>query len=130
MTTRETVVGTILWPFRQARGFAANLWQWLSEGLRLEDILVPAIYETLVWLSNQVPLAFGGGDPGEMIEASTVLAIAAFLSGFVSGFLTWILVILFAGTALLGVLRFIPAVEARWPIGTIRIGDSGSLGVL
>jgi len=70
MSALETAKAVILWPFVQFWGFLTNLWRWATEGLHLRDILIPAFYDTLVWLSNQVPLALGGGTPGEMIEAS------------------------------------------------------------
>jgi hypothetical protein len=118
------------WPFEQAAGAASNAWTWLTEKLSLEDIIIPAVYDTAVWLTNQVPLAFGGGEPGEMIEASFVLAVAAFVSSLISFGATLFLVGVFAFTGFLGALRFIPVVEQYWPIGEWRIGDSESLGVL
>lgn len=125
-----TLVEIVLWPFRQAWGFLRNFWTWLTEGLHLRDVLIPAFYDTLVWLSNQVPLALGGGTPGEMIEASVVLGVATFFTGFVTGGLAWVLIGVWGVTGALGILRFVPVVEAHWPVGAWRIGDSGSLGVL
>jgi len=118
------------WPFEQVTGAASNAWSWLTEKLSLEDIIIPAVYDTAVWLTNQVPLALGGGEPGEMIEASFVLAVAAFVSSIISFGATLFLVGIFAFTGFLGTLRFIPVVEQYWPIGEWRIGDSESLGVL
>lgn len=117
------------WVNDQVRGSTSNFWRWITERLHLRDVLIPAIYDTLVWLSNQVPLALGGGTPSEMIEASFVLALAAFLSGFISGFVTWTFLIFFAFTAVLGLLRFIPVVDDNWPVPKWRFGDSTSVGV-
>ncbi len=85
MSAVETPSEVIKWPFRQFWAFLTNFWTWLTQNLHLRDILIPAIYDTLVWLSNQVPLALGGGTPGEMIEASFVLGVATFFTGFVTG---------------------------------------------
>jgi len=130
MSAVETASEVIKWPFRQFWAFLTNFWTWLTQNLHLRDILIPAIYDTLVWLSNQVPLALGGGTPGEMIEASFVLGVATFFTGFVTGGAAWVIIGLWAVTGLLGVSRFTPAVESRWPVGEWRIGDTNSLGVL
>lgn len=130
MSVAATAWGYVAWPFRQFWAFLTNLWTWATDRLKLRDILIPAFYGTLVWLSNQVPLAFGGGEPGEMIEASFVLGLTTFFTGFVTGGLAWAIIGLWVVTGLLGVARFTPAVESRWPVGEWRIGDSSSLGVL
>jgi hypothetical protein len=130
MTVVSTVTAPFRWTYRQVTGAASNAWTWLTEGLSLEDVLIPTVYDTLVWLTNQVPLAFGGGEPGEMIEASFVLGVAAFVSSIISFGATLVFVGLFAFTGFLGALRFIPVVEKYWPVGEWRIGDSESLGVL
>ena len=130
MSVVSTVTAPFHWTYRQATGTASNVWTWLTERLSLEDIIIPAVYDTAVWLTNQVPLSLGGGEPGEMIEASFVLAVAAAVSSLISFGATLVFVGLFAFTGFLGALRFIPAVEKRWPIGEWRIGDNESLGVL
>lgn len=119
-----------LWPFVQFWGFLRNFWTWLSRNLHLRDILLPAIYDSLVWVTNQVPLALGGGTPGEMVEASFVLAIATFFTGIVTGGAAWVLIGLWTTTALLGIVRFTPVVERHWPVPEWRIGDANSVGVL
>lgn len=130
MTYFESVRATVTWPFVQLWAFLANLWRWLSERLQLSDVVLPAFYDSAVWLTNQAPLALGGGEPGEMIEASFVLGVATFLTGFVTGGLAWALIGLWVVTGLLGIARFTPVVEKYWPISEWRIGDANSLGVL
>jgi hypothetical protein len=130
MSVVSTVTAPFRWTYRQVTGTASNAWTWLTERLSLEDIIIPAVYDTAVWLTNQVPLALGGGEPGEMIEASFVLGVAAVVSSLISFGATLVFVGLFAFTGFLGALRFIPVVEEYWPIGEWRIGDSESLGVL
>lgn len=130
MSRLETAWRYIRWPFVQFWGFVRNFWTWLTENLHLRDILIPAIYGTLVWLSNQIPLALGGGKAGEMIEASFVLAVATFFTGFVTGGLAWAIIGLWIMTGLLGVARFVPVIARNWPVGEWRIGDRSSLGVL
>lgn len=130
MSAWDSLKAAILFLPRQVWGFLTNLWAWLTDGFQLKDVLVPAFYETIVWLSNQVPLALGGGSPGEMIEASFVLGVATFVTGFVTGGLAWALIAVWGFTGFLGIFRFVPVVNDRWPIGEWRIGDSSSLGVL
>jgi hypothetical protein len=130
MAWLDTLKAALLFFPRQLWAFGGNVWTWLTENLHLRDILLPAIYDTLVWLSNQVPLVFGAGEPGEMIEASFVLGVAAVISSLISFGATLALVVVFAVTGTLGFLRFFPAVESRWPVPEYRLGDSGSLGVL
>lgn len=141
-TNSRGVLGTLLaiaaWPFRQFWAFLTNLWTWLSRNLHLRDILLPAIYESAVWVSNQIPLALGGGTAGEMVEASFVLVIATFFTGIVTGGAAWALIAVWILTGMVGVLRFFPVVGKNWPIpkfsfgstNTLGIGDSNSIGVL
>jgi len=108
MSHTETAWAGLTWPFRQFWAFLVNLWTWLTERLELRNIVLPAIYDSLVWLTNQLPLALGGGDPGEMIEASFVLAVATFFTGIVTGGLAWVLIsvwLLLASSASLGLRR-------------------------
>jgi len=130
MSALQTVKAWIMWPFVQFGGFLSNLWRWLTQQLQLSDIVLPAIYDSAVWVSNQIPLALGGGEPGEMIEASFVLGVATFVTGFVTGGAAWVIIGLWVFTGLLGVARFVPVVGRNWPISEWRIGDSSSLGVL
>ncbi len=130
MTYTDSAWTAVTWPFRQFWAFLVNLWTWLTERLELQDVVLPAVYDSAVWLTNQIPLALGGGEPGEMIEASFVLGVATFLTGFVTGGLAWAIIGIWVVTAILGVARFAPIVEKYWPIGEWRIGDSNSLGVL
>jgi hypothetical protein len=130
MAWRDTLKAVLLFIPRQLWGFATNLWTWLTENLHLRDVVLPAIYDSAVWVSNQVPLALGGGTPGEMIEASFVLGVATFFTGFVTGGLAWALIVVWAFTGFLGFSRFVPIVGRNWPVGEWRIGDSSSLGVL
>jgi len=130
VTYTETAWAAVTWPFRQFWAFLVNFWTWLTERLQLRDIVLPAIYDSAVWVTNQIPLALGGGEPGEMVEASFVLGVATFFTGIVTGGLAWALIGIWVVTGLLGVVRFTPAVEKRWPISEWRIGDSNSLGVL
>jgi len=65
-----------------------------------------------------------------MIEASFVLGVATFLTGFVTGGLAWALIGVWVVTGVVGIIRFTPVVEKRWPVPEWRIGDSNSLGVL
>lgn len=106
----------LIWPFQQLWGWADNLWRWLSDRLSLQDVLLPSIYSSLVWLGDQLPRAFGYGSPGEQISGSFVLGVATFLTGIVTGGAAWVLIGLWAVTALIGVVRFVPAVESRWPL--------------
>jgi len=130
MTYAETAKGYIRWPFAQFWGFVVNLWTWLTEGLRLRDVVFPAVYDSAVWFSNQFPIAFGGGEAGEMIEASFVLGVATFVTGIVTGGLAWALIAIWLVTGLFGIARFVPVIGRNWPIPEWRIGDSSSLGVL
>jgi len=130
VTVVESAWAVIAWPFVQLWGFLTNLWNWATDRLQLEDIVLPAFYDSAVWLTNQVPLALGGGEAGEMIEASFVLGIATFFTGFVTGGAAWVLIGLWVVTGLLGVARFVPVVGRNWPIPEWSIGDSSSLGVL
>lgn len=130
MSWLKTLKAALLFLPRQLWGFAANLWVWLTENLHLRDVLIPAFYDTLVWLSNQVPAALGGSTPGEMVEASFVLGVATFFTGFVTGGAAWVLIFLWAFTGTLGFLRFFPVIGRNWPIPEYRIGNSGSLGIL
>ena len=130
MSRRNSLKNVVAWPFRQVSGFLANLWEWAARDLHLSDIIPPAFYGSLVWLSNQLPLAIGGGDPGEMVEASFVLGVATFFTGIVTGGLAWAIIGVWFLTGALGIARFTPVVEAHWPIGELRIGDRSSLGVL
>lgn len=120
----------VLWPFRQLWAAMMNLWSWATTRLHLQDILLPAFYESLVWLSNQVPAALGGSTPGEMIEASFVLGVATFFSGILTGGLAWGFIAVWAFTGFLGMLRFFPVVNKYWPVPKFSFGDSGSLGIL
>jgi len=129
VTYFESVRATVTWPFVQFWAFLQNLWRWLTDRLQLRDIVLPAFYDSAVWLTNQAPLALGGGEPGEMIEASFVLGVATFLTGFVTGGLAWALIAVWVITGLLGMARFTPAVEKRWPVPEWRLGDQNSLGV-
>jgi len=126
----ERAWAVVAWPFVQFFGFLSNLWTWLTERLQLRDIVLPAFYDSAVWVSNQFPLALGGGEPGEMIEASFVLGVATFVTGFVTGGAAWVLIGLWVLTGLVGLARFVPAIGGNWPVPEWRIGDSSSLGVL
>lgn len=130
MSVVESAWAIIAWPFLQIWGFLTNVWTWLTDRLQLQDIVLPAIYDSAVWVTNQIPLAFGGGEPGEMIEASFVLGVATFFTGIVTGGAAWVIIGLWVVTGLLGVARFVPVVEKYWPIPEWRLGDSSSLGVL
>lgn len=130
MAALETLWAIFTWPFRQFWGFVVNVWTWLTTRLSLQDILLPAIYGSLVWLSNQVPLALGGGTAGEMVEASFVLGVATFFTGFITGGAAWVLIGFWVMTGLFGIARFVPAIGRNWPVPEWGIGDRGSLGVL
>lgn len=130
MSVLERARAVVAWPFLQLWGFLTNVWTWLTERLQLSDIVLPAIYDSAVWVSNQIPLALGGGEPGEMIEASFVLGVATFVTGFVTGGAAWVLIGLWVITGLLGVARFVPVIGRNWPVPEWGLGDSSSLGVL
>jgi len=118
MSYAATAWAYIRWPFAQAWGFLVNLWTWLTENLHPRDIVLPSIYESYLWFRDQLPLAFGTGSPGSQIEASFVLAVASFLTGFVTGFAAWALIALWAATALIGLFRMVPFVDKYWPLET------------
>lgn len=126
----DTLWAIVSWPFEQFWGFVLNLWRWVSEKLSLRDILLPAFYDSLVWLSNQLPLALGGGEPGQMIEASFVLVVTTFFTGIITGGAAWALIGVWVVTGMVGVARFVPVIERFWPIPKFSIGDANSLGVL
>jgi hypothetical protein len=127
MSALDTVWAAVTWPFRQVAGFLGNLWTWITTGLSLRDVTLPSIYDSLVWLSNQVPMALGWSSPGSQIEASFVLGVTSFVTGFVTGGLAWALIALWVFTGVVGVARFTPAVNSRWPLSPM---DAPSLGVL
>ncbi len=130
MSVTESAWTAVSWPFVQFWTFLQNVWRWLTDRLHLRDILLPAVYDSLVWLTNQLPLALGGGQPGEMVEASFVLGVATFLTGFVTGGLAWALIGVWGVTGVLGIARFVPVVEKYWPVPKWGIGDANSVGVL
>jgi len=130
MGALDTIWAAIVWPFRQVVGFFSNVWTWLTDQLSLEDILLPTLYDSLLWLTNQIPSALGGASPGEMVESSGVLLVATFLTGIVTGGAAWTLIGVWLVTALVGIVRFVPVVEEYWPVPRFTIGDSRSVGVL
>lgn len=116
-----TVRSIVMWPFRQAAGWAGNLWGFVST-VSWRQVLVPSLVAAITWLAAQVPRAFGFGSPSEQITASISLGIAAYISGYVTAFLTWGLIVVFAVTATIGFLRFVPVVEQYWPLR--RVGGA------
>jgi len=110
----------VLWPWRQLRGFAGRLWGFLTS-VSWTEVLVPSLVGAIRWLFAQVPYAAGVGPPDKQITASIALGVAAYLSGYVTAGLTWALLIVFAGTAGIGVLRFVPVVERFWPLRGVSL---------
>lgn len=103
------------WPARQIRGFVGNVIEFGSNLLtKPEKVVPPSVWSTWVWLKAQVPRAFGGGTPFQQITASVVLAVVAFLSGFITAGATWVLIGVFTITFVLGLLRLWPFIDKGW----------------
>lgn len=103
------------WPTRQVRGFIGNVADFGGALLtRPESVVPPSVWSTWVWLKAQVPRAFGWGSAFQQITASVVLAVVAFISGFITAGVTWVLIGVFAITASLGLLRLWPFINRLW----------------
>lgn len=108
----SSVTRILTWPVRQTIGFFVNVYRAIA-GLSLDDLLPPWVRGTLAWLRAQVPRALGFGTPQQQITASLVIAVAMILASL--GILTVAALVMIV-PLLVGVARFVPAVEARWPL--------------
>lgn len=111
-----SLLAVLLWAPRQFVAFWRNLWG-LVQRSDVWDFLIPAFRSTLRWLIEKVPQAFGLGTREEMLYANIGLAIVSYVSGYITATLTWYLIAVWAILFLVGLLRFIPIVEAYWPGG-------------
>lgn len=117
MATNENVLMRAgKWPFRQVQGWGENAWAVVTK-YKPGDFIPPAVTETLDWLKDQVPQAFGFGTPGEQMSSSVVLGIASIITSVFTGGITIAFVMLFALTFLGGALRLWPVVDDLWPFG-------------
>lgn len=109
-------VRVVKWPFKQVQGWLENFWAVVTK-YKPDDFIPPAVTETLDWLKEQVPQAFGLGTPGEQMSSSVVLIIASIVTSVFTGGVTIAFVTLFALTFLGGALRLWPVVDGLWPFG-------------
>lgn len=114
----STLVSYLLWPVKQVRAFFATLWSFLTR-LSWTDVLIPSLVASIKWLIAQAPYALGFGPPDKQITASVALSVAAYLSGYVTAGITWTLLLVFGATALIGLARFVPVVNAYWPLARL-----------
>lgn len=99
----------------QVRGFGRNVREIVSVETGYE-ILPPSIADTIQWFLKSIPRAFGFGTPEQMITGSVALAVVSVLSSFVTFGATLALLVVWAVTFSLGVLRLVPVVNAYWPL--------------
>jgi len=52
VSTTESAWAVVTWPFVQFWSFLTNLWRWLTQRLQLRDIVLPAFYDSAVWLTT------------------------------------------------------------------------------
>lgn len=131
MAITEKLKAALAWVWAQITGVLSNLWDFVTDKFRWKDVLLPAIYDSIVWLVNQLPLALGFGRRDQMIEASVVLAVATFFTGFVTGGAAWAIIALWVLTFMIGLWRLVPAVEKRWPLsGDMVWYDPGNVSSL
>lgn len=79
--------------------------------LNLRDAVPPAVASSIKWYLAQFIRIAGAGEttPGQQLTASIVVAISLIL-----GTVTSFLAVIPAGTAIIALLRFYPAVNERW----------------
>lgn len=94
----------------QLRAALGHLWMFVNE-TQIDEIIPPGLRDFINWLISMVPKAVGvrGTTPGEQIRASIILAIAVIL-----GVITSWLAVVFAFTATVGLLRFVPVLNRLW----------------
>ncbi|ELZ14410.1 hypothetical protein C478_07292 [Natrinema thermotolerans DSM 11552] len=89
-----------------------------------ERILPTPVQQTWQQIKGALPEALGfKGDAQDQIVASVLLAVLAYASSVVTAGLTIALGVLFTITALIGVLRMIPAVGDRFTDARRNGGD-------
>lgn len=123
MNASDVVVKPVRWTWSQVTGWASNV-RSLVTGTSLDDILPPAVSESVEWLADQIPLALGAGSPEDQIKSSTVLAFASIFTTVFTGGFTVGAVAFFAFTFMVGALRFWPFMDGLWgSLGDVRDSD-------
>lgn len=117
MRDENILISILLWLPRQIGGWVKNFMAVVGK-YRPTDFIPPAVSETLGWLRDQVPQAFGWGTPGEQMSSSVVLIGASIATSLFSGGITLIFVGLFAITFFGGALRLWPFIDNLWPFGS------------
>lgn len=99
---------------RQIRGTISNVIDTIGSVSPL-DLLPPSIRSTLVWTRDMVPRGLGfAADRGTHFTASWVLfGLLLVTTGW---WLTILAVLFFVYSSVAVGIRFIPAVEKRWPV--------------
>lgn len=116
MTGENIFVAILLWPFRQVAGWLDNFYSVLTT-YQPTDFIPPALADTLSWLRDQIPQAFGFGTPGEQMSSSVILALASVFTSVFTGGVTLFFVGVFMLTFVGGALRLWPVVDMLWPLG-------------
>lgn len=95
----------------QVSGTARNL---LSTDVDLIDVLPPSIVGTLLWMRDTIPRGLGFSSRTSHITGVFALAVVMIIA---SGTFLTVLAIAFVVVMLpIALLRYIPAVEQRWPV--------------
>lgn len=116
MTITSTAKTAFLWPVRQVTGFFRGLWTFFVDDFGPSTALGPSIRGSVLWFWSRILAAFGFGSPGNQLVSSVVLGVVAFLSSTITFGATLVLVALFTFTAGVGLVRFVPVVNAFWPL--------------
>jgi len=114
MSVSSTLLAVFLWPFRQLRGFLANVRAGVGS-VQWSDVVAPwfiARYRELkAFYGRQVAWVLGDGSPTEMIVASVVLAVSLVVA---SATLLTYLAVVFVVPLSIGLLRYWPWVNGVW----------------
>jgi hypothetical protein len=106
----------LAWVWVQASALVRNSIAYWT-GFAFDDILPPSVRSTINFIIEMVPRAFGLREATrrEQINANAVLIGVSFLSGFVTGFTTWLLIALWGSLLLFAwFFRGTPAGESLW----------------
>jgi len=117
------VTGSVKWVGRQARGTCQGFKDLVGD---LDKSVPKPVLETWNQLVAALPQAFGiKGGPQDQIVSSVLLAVISIASSVVTAGATLVLVAVFAGTAGVGFLRLIPAVDAMFDSGRSSVRNGG-----
>lgn len=100
-------------PFDQLRGTASNVRDFASF-TSLQELVPPAVYSTLVWMRDTLPRGLGFSERRRHITGVVGLAVVMIVASFT--ILTAVAIIFFVIAMPIAILRFIPAVNKRWPL--------------